>query len=69
MPSALRASTLRRKGAKSPGPVPQTMWKRGTEFPWPVARPPPRSAQPTTGKKRTPKEASQARFSPAANSR
>ena len=24
-------------GSSSPGPVPQTMWNRGTELPWPVA--------------------------------
>ena len=34
-----------------------------------IAIPPPRSAQPTTGKKRMPFSRSQARFSPAANSR
>lgn len=44
------------------------MWKRGTELPWPVASYPPRSAQPTTGKKRIPWACSQARFSPDAKS-
>ena len=37
-----------------PGPVPQVRWKRGTELPCPSARPSPRSAQPTTGKSRSP---------------
>src|SRR5690606_6075095 len=50
-----------------PGPVPQVMWKRGTELPCPSARPSPRSAQPTTGKSFTPIERSHSRFSPAAN--
>ncbi len=67
-PASTAARTCRAKGATTPGPVPHTMWKRGTEFPGPVASPPPRSAQPTTGKNRTPSECSQARFSPAAKS-
>ena len=44
------------------------MWKRGTEFPCPSARPSPRSAQPTTGKTRCPIDRSHDRFSPAAKS-
>ena len=44
------------------------MWKRGTELPWPSARPSPRSAQPTIGKVRWPISRSQERFSPAAKS-
>ncbi len=55
------------KGASTPGPVPHVTWKRGTELPGPVASPPPRSAQPTMGKKRTPIAWSHARFSPAAH--
>ncbi len=55
-------------GATTPGPVPQVMWKRGTELPCPPAVPSPRSAQPTTGNHRIPSRCSQARFSPAANS-
>ncbi len=36
-PLATPSRTLRSKGATTPGPVPQVMWKRGTELPWPVA--------------------------------
>ena len=57
-----------RTAPATPGPVPQVTWKRGTELPCPRARPSPRSAQPTTGKNRTPRSRSQARFSPAAKS-
>ena len=67
-PSSTACCTRRRNGSRMPGPVPQTMWKRGTELPWPVAEAPPRSAQPTTGKKRTPIAWSHGRFSPAAHS-
>src|SRR3954470_19431349 len=59
----------RANGATMPGPVPQTMWNRGTELPCPVAVYPPRSAQPTIGKNPMPCDLSQARFSPAANCR
>ncbi|GAA3021363.1 hypothetical protein GCM10020229_35730 [Kitasatospora albolonga] len=65
-PRAAAARTRAAKGATRPGPVPQVMWKRGTELPGPVAENPPRSAQPTTGKNRTPWPCSQERFSPAA---
>ena len=30
--------TRRSNGSTTPGPVPQVMWKRGTELPWPSAR-------------------------------
>ena len=63
-----RARTRRTNGSSTPGPVPQVTWNRGTELPWPRARPSPRSAQPTTGKNRTPCSRSHARFSPAAKS-
>lgn len=36
-PFAIPSRTLRSKGATTPGPVPQVMWKRGTELPWPLA--------------------------------
>lgn len=36
-PRATPARTRRSNGATSPGPVPQVMWKRGTELPCPVA--------------------------------
>ncbi len=36
-PRATPARTRRSKGSTRPGPVPQVMWKRGTEFPWPFA--------------------------------
>src|SRR6476469_2664482 len=65
-PLATAARTRRANGSTSPGPVPQVMWKRGTELPCPSARPSPRSAQPTTGKSRWPCSCSHARFSPAA---
>src|SRR3954451_9352667 len=68
-PLAAAACTRRTNGSTTPGPVPQVMWNRGTELPCPPADPLPRSAQPTTGKKRTPFSCSQARFSPAANCR
>jgi hypothetical protein len=32
-PRSTAARTRRSKGASSPGPVPQVMWKRGTELP------------------------------------
>jgi hypothetical protein len=67
-PSATACRTRLTNGSSSAGPVPQTMWNRGTEFPCPSARWPPRSAQPTTGKKRTPSPCSQVRFSPHAKS-
>ena len=31
-----RSRTRRSNGSTTPGPVPQVMWKRGTELPWPV---------------------------------
>ena len=62
------ARTRRSNGSTRPGPVPHVMWKRGTELPWPVARPPPRSAQPGCGSTCTPISCSHSRFSPAANS-
>src|SRR3954469_15182417 len=68
-PRSAAARTRAMNGPTTPGPVPQVMWNRGTELPWPVAVYPPRSAQPTTGKKPMPCCLSQARFSPAANSR
>src|SRR3954467_6356214 len=68
-PASTAARTRRAHGSTTPGRVPQTMWKRGTELPGPVAVYPPRSAQPTTGKKPMPCSLSQARFSPAANCR
>jgi hypothetical protein len=43
------SSTGSAKTRTTSGPVPQVMWKRGTELPWPVALPLPRSAQPTNG--------------------
>ena len=58
-PVATCSRTRRSNGATTPGPVPQVMWKRGTELPWPSARPSPRSAQPTTGKNRCPISRSQ----------
>ena len=67
-PFAAASRTRRSNGATRPGPVPQVMWKRGTELPWPDAEPSPRSAHPTTGKNRMPCACSQARFSPAAKS-
>ena len=67
-PRSAAARTRRSNGSTTPGPVPQVMWKRGTELPGPVAVPPPRSAQPTTGNSRWPIARSQARFSPAAKS-
>lgn len=36
-PRATPARTRRSKGSTSPGPVPQVMWKRGTELPCPDA--------------------------------
>ena len=36
-PSASARSTSAWNGATIPGPVPHVMWKRGTEFPGPVA--------------------------------
>ena len=36
-PARSASSTAAAKGATIPGPVPQVMWKRGTEFPGPVA--------------------------------
>ena len=36
-PRATPARTRRSNGATRPGPVPQVMWKRGTELPCPVA--------------------------------
>src|SRR3954468_3243411 len=68
-PFSAASFTLRANGATIPGPVPQTMWNRGTELPCPVAVYPPRSAQPTIGKNPMPCDLSQARFSPAANCR
>src|SRR3954469_5503 len=68
-PRSAAARTRAMNGPTTPGPVPQVMWNRGTELPWPVAVYPPRSAQPTTGKKPMPCCLSQARFSPAANCR
>ena len=53
-PRAACSRTRRSNGSSTPGPVPQVKWKRGTELPWPCARPPPRSAQPTTGNQRMP---------------
>ena len=35
-PSATPSRTRRSNGSTMPGPVPQVMWKRGTELPWPV---------------------------------
>ena len=67
-PLAACARTRCSNGSTRPGPVPQVMWKRGTEFPWPSARPSPRSAHPTTGKTRWPIPRSHERFSPAAKS-
>ena len=57
------------KGSRIAGPVPQTMWKRGTELPWPIAPYPPRSVHPTTGKNFTPLHLSQSRFSWVAKAR
>jgi hypothetical protein len=37
-PRATAARTRRSNGSTTPGPVPQVMWKRGTEFPCPSAR-------------------------------
>ena len=54
-PEATASRTLATNGAMTPGPVPQVMWNRGTELPCPVARLPPRSAQPTTGKNDSPR--------------
>src|SRR3954468_6498865 len=68
-PFSAASFTRRANGATMPGPVPQTMWNRGTEVPCPVAVHPPRSAQPTIGKNPMPCDLSQARFSPAANCR
>ncbi|MDQ1125919.1 hypothetical protein QE428_000952 [Microbacterium sp. SORGH_AS 505] len=68
-PVATPSSTRRTKGSRTPGPVPHVMWNRGTELPCAVARSPPRSAHPTTGKKRMPRSRSHARLSPAANCR
>src|SRR6266545_3074872 len=65
-PRATASRTRRSNGSTTPGPVPQVRWNRGTELPWPVAVPSPRSAQPTTGKIRWPISRSQARFSPCA---
>ena len=48
-PCGLGLSTGSAKIRTTSGPVPQVRWKRGTELPWPVARPSPRSAQPTNG--------------------
>ena len=42
-PASTPSSTVLMNGSSTPGPVPQTMWKRGTELPWPVAVYPPRS--------------------------
>ncbi len=67
-PFATASRTRRSNGATRPGPVPQVMWNRGTELPCPSALYPPRSAQPTTGKNRTPWAYSHCRFSPAAKS-
>ncbi len=36
-PASAASRTIRANGSTSPGPVPQTMWKRGTEFPCPSA--------------------------------
>ena len=36
-PGFSASRTRRMNGAITPGPVPQVMWKRGTELPWPVA--------------------------------
>lgn len=36
-PLATPSRTFRSKGATTPGPVPQVMWKRGTELPCPRA--------------------------------
>ena len=47
--AASARSTGSRKIRTTSGPVPQVRWKRGTELPWPAARPSPRSAQPTIG--------------------
>ena len=67
-PAATPARTRRTKGSSTPGPVPQVMWKRGTELPCPLALPSPRSAQPTTGNHRIPCSCSHERISPAAKS-
>ena len=67
-PFSTAARTRRSKGSTMPGPVPHVTWNRGTELPCPSARYPPRSAQPTTGKNRTPWACSHDRFSPAAKS-
>ena len=67
-PRATCSRTRRSNGSSTPGPVPQVKWKRGTELPWPCARPPPRSAQPTTGNQRMPIACSHGRISPAAKS-
>lgn len=48
-PRSAAASTGSRKTRTTSGPVPHVMWKRGTEFPCPVAVPEPRSAHPTFG--------------------
>ena len=37
-PFATASRTRRSNGSTTPGPVPQVMWKRGTELPWPSAR-------------------------------
>ena len=37
-PRATAARTRRSNGSTTPGPVPQVMWKRGTELPGPSAR-------------------------------
>ncbi len=36
-PAATCSRTRRSNGSTTPGPVPQVMWKRGTELPWPSA--------------------------------
>ena len=53
-PRSSPASTGSAKTRTTSGPVPQVRWKRGTELPWPVALPLPRSAQPTNGSTRRP---------------
>ena len=53
-PRSSPASTGSANTRTTSGPVPQVRWNRGTELPWPVALPPPRSAQPTIGRTRSP---------------
>ena len=68
-PCASPASTAAWNGATTPGPVPQVMWKRGTELPGPVADVAAALGPADDGKKPTPFSRSHARFSSCANCR